>query len=123
MWHITFSRALTAYIFIPLTRALGRQLVGNRKAVTALSYLATFGFCGYWHGPTPNFVAWGLYHAVGLIANDYFRTWAMQRRLVAGRTQAKGATALGIRVVSTAGTFAYVSLGWTWFVLPLEWVF
>lgn len=122
-WHISFSRVLTAYIFLPLTRALGRPLAGRRKTITALGYLATFGFCGYWHGPTLNFVAWGLYHALGLIVHDLYRQRVMARRRAAGVLAKPGGPSLPVRVASTAGTFVYVSFGWLFFALPLSRVF
>lgn len=125
-WHITFTRVLTAYIFLPLTRALSRQLGAGRKTIMALGYLGAFGFCGYWHGPTANFVVWGIYHALGLIANDVYRGWANQRkraRRASGAADLPKWLAMGITGVSTLATFAFVSIGWILFVLPLGAVF
>jgi alginate O-acetyltransferase complex protein AlgI len=77
-WHISFSRVLTSYLFVPISRALQRRLKG-RKPVMVIAYLATFLACGYWHGPTANFLAWGAYHGVGLIVFDLVQSKARRR--------------------------------------------
>ncbi|MDQ6830546.1 MAG: hypothetical protein M3081_16935 [Gemmatimonadota bacterium] len=116
-WHITFSRVLTGYVFIPLTRALQKPLAGRRAAIAGGGYFVTFLLCGYWHGAAPNFLAWGLYHAAGLFAYDRYRA----RRAGSPRSAAVRATA-GTRVaraIAVAVTFIFVSLGWIFFALPL----
>lgn len=110
-WHISFSRTLTSYVFVPISRALGQRLGGRRKLVMVLSYLATFLLCGYWHGPTSNFLAWGAYHALGLIAFDLYRSGKKPKRGVKPSRAGKA--------IATAATFAFISLGWILFVIPL----
>lgn len=113
-WHITFSRALTAHVFMPTSRALSRALPGRRFLVPAIGYLATFLFAGFWHGATPNFLLWGAWHAFGLIAQDFAQKL---------RPRAIGAPvkpSMPMRVLKTIATFVFVSLGWIFFVLPLE---
>jgi alginate O-acetyltransferase complex protein AlgI len=116
-WHITFSRVLTAYIFVPLTRRLLGRYPQAPRAVMVAGYVFTFALAGYWHGPTANFVAWGLYHAAGLIAFDLFRAWRLRRAAAAG-LPAGGPTLAG-RLAGVAATFTFVSIGWIPFVLPL----
>lgn len=129
-WHITFSRILTAYVFVPLSRALTTKTRVGPRTVMVAAYLGTFCFCGYWHGPTPGFVLWGLWHAAGLIVYDLYRQAALKRRLhraraggtaggaAAGaaaprwRSKARDAAAVGL-------TFVFVSLGWIFFALPI----
>ena len=122
-WHITFSRVLTAYVFVPLTRALQRRTALSPRAIMIAGYVATFGAAGYWHGPTPRFVAWGLYHAAGLIVFDLARQRNLAARLAAnpapspaaGSPQSPAATAAAVAV-----TFLFVSLGWLLFVPGLR---
>jgi len=120
-WHITFSRVLTSYVFVPVTRALTRKMADKPRVVMVLGYIATFLFCGYWHGATANFLIWGLVHALAFIAYDLYRPWATKRRLKhrAARGASGGGRALAIRGASIAGTFLFVSLAWIFFVLPL----
>ncbi len=65
-WHITLSAWFREYVYIPLggnRRGRGRQLV-NLCAVWLLT--------GLWHGAAWNFVLWGAYFAVLLIAEKLF---------------------------------------------------
>lgn len=111
-WHITFSRVLTSYVFVPVSRALQPVLGGNRRAMALASTLVTFAVCGYWHGATLNFTLWGLYHGLGMFASDLLRP---ARRRPAGPP---GFAARLRAALAIALTFTFVSLGWILFVLP-----
>jgi alginate O-acetyltransferase complex protein AlgI len=122
-WHMTFSRVLTTYVFVPVSRRLNAAFGGRRKTVMVTSYLATFLFCGYWHGPTLNFLLWGLYHGAGLVVYDLYRQGATRRRLKRkGKPLFPYAELLG-RAAAVALTFCFVSLGWVFFVLPSSMIF
>jgi len=60
-WHITLSRFLTTYIYIPLG--------GSRrgKAVQCGNILIVFLLSGLWHGADWTFVIWGLLHGLAMI--------------------------------------------------------
>lgn len=119
-WHITFTRVLTNYLFIPLSRQLPRFMADRPRLLMIVATLVTFLFCGFWHGATPNFVAWGLYHALGLIVFDLYRPGATRRRLARrGRPHAPLINGIGWAAGVTA-TFAFVSAGWILFVFPLS---
>jgi len=62
-WHITLSRFLRDYIYIPLG--------GNRKGQIRqyINLMITMLICGLWHGAGWTFVAWGALHAVYLGVN------------------------------------------------------
>ncbi len=59
-WHITLSRFLRDYIYIPLG--------GNRKGATRtyVNLLATFVIGGFWHGAGWTFIFWGFLHGIAL---------------------------------------------------------
>ena len=115
-WHITFTRVLTQYLFIPFVRVVSARFRGlSAGGTSTLAYLVTFLFCGFWHGSTPNYLAWGLYHGVGLVALDLLR----QRR-PPRPPRRSGPMRLVGQVAGTAATFAFVSLGWLFFMLPLD---
>src|SRR5262249_54799249 len=67
-WHISLSTWIRDYIYIPLG---GNQLGPIRRMVNAFAAMA---LCGLWHGPAWNFVAWGVYHGLGLAVNNYYAT-------------------------------------------------
>ncbi|WP_461208437.1 MBOAT family O-acyltransferase [Desulfocurvus sp. DL9XJH121] len=65
-WHITLSRFLRDYIYIPL----GGNRKGDGRALA--NVLVTFLLGGLWHGAGWNFIFWGLLHGAALIG---LRLW------------------------------------------------
>jgi len=65
-WHITLSRFLKDYIYIPLG--------GNRKGEfkTYNNLLATFLIGGIWHGAGWTFVFWGFLHGMALVIHRLY---------------------------------------------------
>ena len=92
-WHITLSRFLRDYIYIPLG--------GNRKGRlrTYTNLMATFIIGGIWHGAGWTFVFWGFLHGAALIVQ---RIWSE----------------LGFRLnkfVAWFITFNFVNIAWVFF--------
>ncbi|HEY1326795.1 MAG TPA: MBOAT family protein [Casimicrobiaceae bacterium] len=71
-WHITLSRFLREYLYIPLG--------GNRRgeARTLANLLVTFALGGLWHGAAWTFVAWGVLHGVGLVTLRLWRRLGLE---------------------------------------------
>lgn len=65
-WHMTLSRFLSAYIYIPLG--------GNRKgkARQCLNLFVVFLASGIWHGANWTFVVWGCMHGVAVVWETLF---------------------------------------------------
>ena len=102
-WHMTLSRWLRDYLYIPL----GGSKKGERR--TYLNILLTMVLGGLWHGAAWTFVFWGTYHGAGQVAGAYRRA----RRAKAGLPDPPATAALvwGQRLV----TFHLVCLGWVFF--------
>jgi alginate O-acetyltransferase complex protein AlgI len=69
-WHISLSRVLRDYLYIPLG--------GNRQGSfsTYRNLMITMLLGGLWHGASWQFVVWGAYHGVLLCAYRAFgRSW------------------------------------------------
>ena len=66
-WHMTLSRFLRDYVYIPLG--------GNRKGEARMlaAGVATFVIGGFWHGAAWTFVAWGALHGAALVVLHYWR--------------------------------------------------
>ncbi len=64
-WHISLSSWFRDYVYIPLG--------GNRKgtARTVFNILVVWSLTGLWHGAAWNFIAWGAFYGVLLIAEKY----------------------------------------------------
>jgi D-alanyl-lipoteichoic acid acyltransferase DltB (MBOAT superfamily) len=92
-WHITLSRFLRDYVYIPLG--------GNRKGGfrTYNNLMATFIIGGLWHGAGWTFVFWGFLHGLALIIQ---RLWSR----------------LGIKLWTWLAwfiTFNFVNITWVFF--------
>jgi alginate O-acetyltransferase complex protein AlgI len=109
-WHISLSDWLRDYLYIPLG--------GNRKGRfrTYLNVMITMLLGGLWHGASWNFVIWGGAHGLALAIHRWWSGLPAIRERAA-RSKAKRATSSGIvsRILSTAVTFAFVTLIWVLF--------
>ena len=70
-WHITLSRFLKDYIYIPLG--------GNRKGGvrTYANLFTTFLLGGIWHGAGWTFVFWGMLHGLALVVHRVWKKLGM----------------------------------------------
>ena len=92
-WHITLSRFLRDYVYIPLG--------GNRKGEirTYTNLFATFLLGGIWHGAGWTFVLWGALHGIAIVTH---RAWQK----------------LGFRmniVLAWFITFNFINITWVFF--------
>jgi len=67
-WHISLSRFLRDYVYIPL----GRNRNGSVKRYQYL--LITMLIGGLWHGAGWTFIAWGALHGSYLVVNHLWRS-------------------------------------------------
>ncbi len=102
-WHITLSRWLRDYLYIPLG--------GNRRGRgrTYANLMLTFLLGGLWHGAGWTFVTWGLLHGTGLAVERA----RLDVRRSKGRSGSGGG--VGARTLQRVGVFAFVSLAWVFF--------
>jgi len=65
-WHITLGRFMKDYLYIPLG--------GNRVSKTRMFFnlWLVFLISGFWHGAAWNFVVWGAFHGMFLVADRLF---------------------------------------------------
>jgi len=102
-WHITLSRWLRDYLYIPLG--------GNRGSEwqAARNIMITMVLGGLWHGANWTFIIWGALHGVGQVF---------------GHLRRKRRVSLGLPAVADGRgriwwqrfwTFQYVCLGWLFF--------
>jgi len=65
-WHMTLGRFMKDYLYIPL---------GGNKVSTWCMYFnlwVVFAISGLWHGAAWNFVIWGIFHGLFLVADRLF---------------------------------------------------
>ena len=101
-WHITLSRFLRDYLYIPLG--------GNRRGPSRryVNLLLTMLLGGLWHGANWTFVVWGGLHGVYLMANHLWR-------FVAAGANVPRRFPATYRAVSWAVTLLAVVVGWVFF--------
>lgn len=92
-WHITLSRFLTQYIYIPLG--------GNRrgKVRTYLNIMIIFLISGFWHGAGWTFIFWGFLHGFATVLNRYWKSFNYKLN----------------KVVAWLITFNFVNISWVFF--------
>ena len=95
-WHITLSRCLKDYVYIPLG--------GNRKGTfrTYLNIFWVFLICGIWHGASWTYIVWGIMHGIASIINRWFKTLNINLNII----------------VSRCVTFLFVCFAWIYFSAP-----
>lgn len=73
-WHITLSTWFRDFVFMRLTRVLlRRHLVRDRVRLAQAGFLADMLVMGCWHGLTPSYLGYGLYHGMLLAGNEWLR--------------------------------------------------
>jgi alginate O-acetyltransferase complex protein AlgI len=106
-WHITLSRFLRDYLYIPL----GGNRAGAMRRYANIMITMLLG--GLWHGASWTFVAWGAVHGICLVANQLWRvTYANRPALTAALSGAPGPAR---KAVAWASTFSIVIASWVLF--------
>ena len=120
-WHISLSTWFRDYVYIPLggsRKGFGRELA---------NIMATFVLSGFWHGASWNYVLWGAYHGLLLVASrlrrrvlgDPHATLARRSHAVASakpeRRRGEGGWAGVVAPLQIAGMFVLVCIGWLMF--------
>jgi|HubBroStandDraft_1064217.scaffolds.fasta_scaffold24785_2 alginate O-acetyltransferase complex protein AlgI len=102
-WHITLSRWLRDYLYIPLG--------GNRGSrwFTARNIMITMVLGGLWHGANWTFVIWGALHGAAQVVGHFRR----ESRIARGLSPI--AEGPGRVWWQRFWTFQYVCLGWVFF--------
>jgi D-alanyl-lipoteichoic acid acyltransferase DltB (MBOAT superfamily) len=110
-WHITLSRFLRDYLYIPL----GGSWHGFPRTILAL--LVTMGLGGLWHGAGWTFVIWGLIHGVLLGANHVWDRAVRPRIPFLAQPRSPLASRIG-RWVSVGVVYTVVNVAWVYFRAP-----
>jgi D-alanyl-lipoteichoic acid acyltransferase DltB (MBOAT superfamily) len=101
-WHITLSRFLRDYLYIPL----GGNRLGEQRRY--LNLMVTMLLGGLWHGAGWNFLIWGGLHGLYLCINHLWQAWR--------GAHAKLSAGFGLaRASSWAITFFAVVFAWVFF--------
>jgi D-alanyl-lipoteichoic acid acyltransferase DltB (MBOAT superfamily) len=67
-WHRTLGFWIRDYLFTPLYMSVAEAWPARAESLAFLCYFVAFFVAGIWHGPTMNFMIYGLFQAVGVSA-------------------------------------------------------
>ncbi|MGN0015489.1 MAG: MBOAT family O-acyltransferase [Candidatus Gastranaerophilaceae bacterium] len=95
-WHMTLSRCLKDYVYIPLG--------GNRKGSlrTYINVFLVFLICGIWHGANWTYILWGIMHGIASIINRLYKLLNIELP----------------HALSRLITLIFVSVSWIYFSSP-----
>lgn len=112
-WHISLMRVITGYVYVPLARKFATVKGAGPKLTMAVVAVAAFTVSGFWHGASVNFILWGIYNALIIVAYE------MCRPYLAGFNKLQFFTKpfmqWVVRACSVSTTFFFISLGWILF--------
>jgi alginate O-acetyltransferase complex protein AlgI len=103
-WHITLSRFLRDYVYIPL----GGNRTGEARRVCNLALTMLIG--GLWHGAGWTFIVWGGLHGFFLIVNHSWGNFIRGRAVLE-----RAAETLAYAIISLALTQFCVVIAWVFF--------
>jgi len=92
-WHMTLSRFLRDYIYIPL----GGNRYGSFRTYNNL--MITFILGGIWHGAGWTFIFWGFLHGLALVVHRLWKSFGMNMP----------------RVLAWFITFNFINIAWVFF--------
>ncbi len=108
-WHMTLTRFLTRYIYIPLG--------GSRKGKfrTYLNTMIVFLISGIWHGANYTFILWGIMHGLAQCFNKM--THGIYEGIIGAikKTPVSSALLALTHAVQWLVTFAFINVAWLLF--------
>jgi D-alanyl-lipoteichoic acid acyltransferase DltB (MBOAT superfamily) len=109
-FHRTLGFWIRDYVFLPLYKGVAERWPQRADSLAFLCYFVAFFVAGVWHGPTANFVVFGLLQAVGVSAAKLWERHAIKRHGRAGLKEYLQSSR--IRAVAIMGTlhFQFVSI-------------
>ncbi|MEI6614330.1 MAG: MBOAT family O-acyltransferase, partial [Chrysiogenales bacterium] len=117
-WHISLSKWLRDYIFLPLAYFISRKIkndfllgIKNETWSYVGGILVTMAICGIWHGSQWTFIIWGVLHGVYLAFSHFSRKLRRKALKKTGLVQKK----MFLRVVRIFLTFNLVTFAWIFF--------
>ena len=109
-WHMSLGDWLRACVYDPISRSFLRASTGLLLAASLVAPVVTMLVCGAWHASASAYVAWGLFHGLGLA---FHATWV---RFAAPRLPAAARGHRAYRSASWLATQGYVAAAWILFL-------
>lgn len=79
-WHMSLSFWFRDFVFMRLVIVLMRNKVfKNRNTTSNVAYIINMMVMGFWHGITWYYIAYGIFHGIGLGIND---AWLRKKKTI-----------------------------------------
>ena len=79
-WHMSLSFWFRDYVFMRLVKVMVKNKVfKNRNTTSSVAYLINMVLMGFWHGVTWYYIAYGVFHGLGLVIND---AWLRNKKTI-----------------------------------------
>ena len=77
-WHMSLSFWFRDFVFMRMVMLMTRKkLFNNRNVTSSIAYILNMLLMGFWHGLTWFYIAYGLFHGLGLVIND---AWVRKKK-------------------------------------------
>lgn len=87
-WHMSLSFWFRDFVFMRLVKVLVKHKVfKNRNVTSSVAYIVNMLIMGFWHGVTWYYIAYGLFHGIGLVINDW---WLRKKKKINKERKNKG---------------------------------
>ncbi len=111
-WHMSLSFWFRDFVFMRMVLVMTRKKVfKNRNVTSSVAYILNMLIMGFWHGITWYYIAYGLFHGLGLVIND---AWIRKKKLLNKERKKAGKAALPenrwIQLLGMVVTFHVVML-------------
>ena len=91
-WHMSLSFWFRDFVFMRMVMVLTRKKVfKNRNVTSSVAYIVNMLIMGFWHGVTWYYIAYGLFHGIGLVIND---AWIRKKKTLNKERKKSRETAL-----------------------------
>jgi D-alanyl-lipoteichoic acid acyltransferase DltB (MBOAT superfamily) len=120
-WHRTLGFWIRDNLFIPMYKGVAERWPERADSSAFLCYFAAFFVAGIWHGPTANFVMYGLLQAVGVSAAKLWERHLLKRRGRKGLREYLQSSR--IRAVAIVGTLHFQCVSLLFFPVDVQTTF
>ena len=87
-WHMSLSFWFRDFVFMRLVKVMVQnKIFKNRNVTSSVAYIINMLIMGFWHGVTWYYIAYGLFHGLGLVINDW---WLRKKKKINKERKSKG---------------------------------
>jgi alginate O-acetyltransferase complex protein AlgI len=102
-WHISLTSWSRDYIYMSAVGLTRNPYFGTLASLTAI---------GIWHELSLRYVAWGLYHGLGIIGVNYLQKYKRKRQKARGIKMGRKEDNFGIMALNVFATWNYFFFGY-----------